>query len=292
MSIFRTEIWKTGVITAPIERIIEAGSIDPFPIHWLPLSGSFRSLSDPFGLWHKGDLYVLTTYYDYRTRKSVIKAFRLNGMFQVMEERIVLSEAWNLAYPTLIEEDGEIWMLPDPCGSGRLTLYRAIDFPWRWEAVPDFVFPSATINATPVKIDGQWWMFYTSADPATEALKLARSTHLAGPWGNIPVQRAKNDKNGSRMGGTPVVQDGAVVLPTRTGLNACGDCVRLISAPLPLSTTSSFDPGNELRAPTRCAPFAQGLHTLSAAGDVTFIDAKRIERNWLYRLIIGIKYKK
>ncbi|TCS33553.1 hypothetical protein EDC15_1062 [Acetobacter aceti NBRC 14818] len=289
MSIFRTDIWKTGAITAPIQRIIEAGSIDPFPIHWLPLNGSFRSLSDPFGLWHKGDLYVLAKYYDYRTRKSVIKAFRLNGMFQVMEERVVLSETWNLAYPTLIEDDGEIWMLPDPCGSNRLTLYRAVDFPWRWETVPEFSFPCPTINATPVKSDGVWWMFYTSPDSAPKTLKIAQSTHLCGPWENISMQTTEGDKSISRMGGSPVIQEGRIILPTRTDSNVYGDSVRLIDATLPLSTTSSFNPGTELRAPARCAPYTQGLHTLSAAGDVTFIDTKRIDRNWLHRLIIDAR---
>ncbi|MFT8804014.1 MAG: hypothetical protein ABF876_03120 [Acetobacter aceti] len=288
MNIFRTDIWKSGVITAPVEHIVAAGSIDPFPIHLLPAHGSFCSLSDPFGMWYKGDLYVVAQYYDYRTRKGVIKALRLNGMFQIMEERVVLSEPWLLSYPVLIEADGEIWMLPQACGSTKPALYRAIDFPWHWEPVPEFSFPWPAINATPANIDGQWWMFYTSPEPDSGALRIAHAKHFFGPWQNIVSQLGKG---GYLLAGSPLAQDGRVILPTRNCTNTCDDEIQFIKAALPLSPSSIFKPDVTLKTPARLAPFTQGLHTLSAAGGVTFIDIKHIATNWPRRLIVDIGYK-
>lgn len=289
MSIFKTDIWKTGVLPVPIERVIEAGSIDPFPIYWLPDQKPLCFLADPFGLRHQGDLYVLTEYYDYRTRKGVIKAFKLNMMFQVVQERVVLSEAWHLSYPFLIEADGEIWMLPEAHKSGRLTLYRARQFPWEWEPVPAFSFPWAAIDASPVCINDEWWMFYTPPYPAdrrTSTLKIARAPSLFGPWEDISVEPVRTNKGSSRMGGTPVLENGCIILPTQNCERTYGGSLQLMKTSLPLSASPKFDLGANLTAPTRLAPFTDGLHTLSAADNATLIDVKHVLRNSPRRMLV------
>ena len=49
----------------------------------------------------------------------------------------VLEEPHHLSYPQVFARDGEIWMLPEGSGSGKLTLYRASAFPDRWIAATD-----------------------------------------------------------------------------------------------------------------------------------------------------------
>ncbi|WP_439127045.1 glucosamine inositolphosphorylceramide transferase family protein, partial [Rosenbergiella collisarenosi] len=82
-------------------------------------------------------------------QRGYIEAFVLDQNFRVLEKRTVLKEDWHLSYPYVFEAEGEIWMLPEGYKSGRLTLYKAIEFPWRWQAEPRFSFPEAAIDATP-----------------------------------------------------------------------------------------------------------------------------------------------
>ena len=74
------------------------------------------------------------------------------------------------------------------------------------------------------------------------------------------------------------------------------DCTRTYGGgirPLRITrlTPTEFDaePGDLIDSPPSFAPFDDGLHTLSACGDVTLIDAKRIDRS-LRRLIVGAGY--
>ncbi|MDF7673212.1 hypothetical protein PT277_09750 [Acetobacteraceae bacterium ESL0709] len=292
MSIFHSDIWKIGIIEAPLTEILAAGSLSPFSVHWLPEAGPFRFLADPFGFWRNGTLYCFAEYYDYRTRKGNIKAFVLDDQFRVLEQRTVLSEPWHLSYPQIIEDNGTIYMLPESYKSGKLTLYRARNFPWEWEKVPEFTFPHAAIDATPLKIGGKWWMFYAPPSPAsarTGALMVAHSDTLFGPWHDLTPHSLHTGKGNSRMGGTAFCLKDQLFLPTQNCLKTYGGSIEFIHTTLPLHTESRFISDVSIVPLNSFHPFTAGVHTLSAAGNVTFLDAKYISRNFLYRSLIDLK---
>lgn len=294
MSIFHSDIWKIGVINAPLAEILAKGSLSSYPVSWLPEAGSFRFLADPFGFWHQGILYCFAEYYDYRTRKGIIKVFVLDDKFQVLEQREVLSESWHLSYPQVIEENDEIYMLPEGYKSGKLTLYRAKNFPWEWEIVPQFSFPIAAIDATLLKISGKWWMFYAPPAPSfarTGALMVAYSDTLLGPWKELAPGPLHTGKGNSRMGGTAFYLKDQLFLPTQNCLETYGGSLQFIRTTLPLTPESRFVNDIHLMPPDYYKPFIDGIHTLSSAGNVTFIDAKYISRNFLKRGLIDLKLK-
>lgn len=278
MDMFVTEIWRIGIVHAPIQQITAAGSLDNFPITWIEPDRSLCFLADPFGLWHNGYLYVFAEAYDYRTRCGDIVVFVLDSDFNVLEQRTVLKEPWHLSYPYVFEADGEIWMLPEGYKSGTLSLYRAVDFPWTWEKVPEFVFPCAAIDPSPVFAEGYWWIFYTPPAPKaarTSALMLARAPQLTGPWQNVSEQPIRVDKQGARMGGTPYIDNGNLILPVQDCSSSYGGALRLLEMPLDSFAAPQLARGAWLQAPASSAPYTAGLHTLSAVGNVTLIDTRR-----------------
>ncbi|NHN89578.1 glucosamine inositolphosphorylceramide transferase family protein [Acetobacter conturbans] len=294
MSIFKTDIWRTGIVNASMSQIRDTGSLEPFSIRWLPNPTSFCFMADPFGLWRDGRLHVFVETYDYRTRKGVIDVLILNEAFELHDQRTVLSEPWHLSYPFVFEAEGETWMLPEAYRSGRLTLYRAKSFPWEWEPVPAFHFPHAAIDATPVFTDGAWWMFYSPSEPQADriaALRLARADTLTGEWQDVGALPIRRGREGSRMGGTPLMEDGIVTLPMQDCTETYGGALQLLTTTLPLTSEPVFQTGPRLTPPTSAAPFTQGLHTLSAAGHVTLIDTKRILRNAPARLAVDLRHR-
>jgi hypothetical protein len=74
----------------------------------------------------------------------------------------------HLSYPFIIEHEGQIYMLPEAYESGRLTLYRAKEFPGGWEPVCDLLDQPA-IDASVTHHNGLWWMFYTLPGPNRHA---------------------------------------------------------------------------------------------------------------------------
>lgn len=291
MNRFITDLWRIGIIQAPIQQIATVGALDRFPIKWIDAPRSLSFLADPFGLWRDGKLYLFAEAYDYRTQCGNIVVFVLDAALNVIEQRTVLAEPWHLSYPFVFEAEGETWMLPEGYKSGKLALYRATDFPWKWEKVPAFSFPSAAIDATPLFAEGCWWMFYTPPKPRaarTSVLMLARADNLLGPWQNVTEQPVRQDKSGARMGGTPFLHQGNIVLPTQDCSQTYGGALRLLEIPPASLQMPQFSSGALLQAPASSAPFTDGLHTLSAVGDITLIDTKRILRGSPHRLMVEL----
>jgi len=291
MSLLQTEIWRVGVINAPIQEVAQAASLEHFPITWIEADKSLCFLADPFGLWREGKLYLFAEAYDYRTKRGYILAYVLDKDFRVLEKRAVLKEDWHLSYPYVFEAEGEIWMLPEGYKSGRLTLYKAVEFPWRWQAEPRFSFPEAAIDATPYFHDGRWWMFYTPPVPKaarTNTLKLATADHLFGPWDAVPIQTLREDIHGARMGGTPFTLDGKIILPTQDCSRTYGGALQLLSLSGSTLAHPSLSQVKRIIAPRRHAPFHDGLHTLAQAGPVTLVDTKRTIKGSPHRLAIEL----
>ena len=292
MGMFQTDLWQVGMIQSPIQQVAKAGTLDAFNIKWITADRSLCFLADPFGFWRDGYLYLFVEFYDYRTRRGDIAVYVLDARLNVIEQRTVLSEPWHLSYPVVFESEGEIWMLPEGYKSGKLTLYRAIDFPWQWEKVPEFSFPCAAIDASPFFAQGCWWMFYTPPAPRearTRSLMLAQADHLFGPWRNVSDQPIRQDKSGARMGGTPFIDDDSVVLPTQDCTRTYGGALRLLEMPLASLSKPQLSSGALLQAPPSAMPYTDGLHTLSAAGDFTLLDCKRVLWGSLHRIGVDLQ---
>ena len=245
---------------------------------WFPDEGPLRFLADPFGVWRDGRLYVFGEIYDYRDRVGALDVLIFDRDLAFIERKPVLREPWHLSYPFIVEDGGETWMLPEAHKSGALTLYRCVDWPDRWVAETEIVLDAVAIDATPVRFEGRWWLFYTPATSKAAKvsnLHVAHAERLTGPWTPHPLNPVRIDAASSRPGGTPQVIDGKLVLPMQDCTRTYGGAIR----PLTVTTLTpdAFEAvaGDAIGAPPSFGAYVEGLHTLSAAGPVTLLDAKR-----------------
>ena len=276
----RKDIWRPLIVEAPAETIIAAGSIADFAHHWLPPLGSFRFLADPFGIWRDDRLHVFVETYDYRVRIGSIEVLTYDRAFNLEARAPALAEPWHLSYPLVFEGEGETWMLPEAHRSGATTLYRAVDFPTRWEPAHRLALDHVAIDATPLWHDGRWWLFYTSASREADkmaALHIAFADRLAGPWTPHPLNPVRVDRASARPGGRALVIDGQVVLPVQDCSATYGGAIRALRFAMLTPNKIEAEAGAPIVAPPGFAPFVEGLHTLSEAGDVTLVDVKRTE---------------
>ncbi len=268
----RKDIWRIGAVRTSPNELLRSG-LQGREIAWLADTAPLSFLADPFGLWRNGRLYVFAEAYNYRDRHGTIDVLMFDAELRLLERRSVLKEPWHLSYPFIVEADGETYMLPEAFKSGGLTLYRAAEFPYRWEPVKKITLDQVPIDATPVFHNGLWWLFYTPAttrEAKVSALHVAFAKHLTGPWMPHPQNPVRFDASSSRPGGTPFVRDGALVIPMQDCRRTYGGAIR----PLTITTLTP----REFAAAAGdviTAPGADGFHTVSAAGDVTLIDVKR-----------------
>jgi hypothetical protein len=276
----RSDIWRIGIVGADIGRVAAAG-LERLSIAWTPETPPFTFLADPFGLSRGGRTYVFAEAYDYRTRRGLIDVMELDegGLGR---RRTVLAEPWHLSYPFVFEADDEVWMTPEAHRSGVLRLYRATAFPERWEPAACFVLDTPAIDPTPFQYGGLWWLAYSPSGPQAwkqGRLHLAWAERLTGPWTPHRGNPVRTDRSGSRPGGTPFLKDGRLVLPTQDCRTTYGAAVRLLE--IDVLTPERFEarPAALLAPPASAGAYRDGLHTLSACGDFTLVDAKRIDRS-------------
>lgn len=285
-----TDIWQAGILHAPIAKLLDGAALRQVPITWLPEQPSYCFLADPFGVARAGQLHVFVEYYDYRDKHGVIHYYTYDRTFTLVDQGCALRAAHHVSYPQIIEDDGEIYMLPEAYRSGKLTLYRAKQFPRTWEPVCDLLTLPA-IDASVIKHNEMWWMFYAlpgAGNRAMRELHVASATKLTGPWTPHPQNPVRTALDSARPGGQPFVSDGRVYLPTQDCTDTYGGAVTLLRLD-ELSTTDVKASAQRHIVPTTInTPVSDGLHTLSACGDVTLFDVKRIDRSSI-RILIDLQ---
>src|SRR4051812_4298387 len=221
-SLYSTEIWRPGILRAPIADVLAAPAA--IPIVWLPRPRDFCFLADPFGLWRDGHLHVFCESYDYRTKHGVIRFFTYDSALTLVREGEALHRDHHLSYPFLVEHAGEVYMLPEAHRAGKLTLYRARRFPDDWEPVAD-ILDLPAIDASMVFHRGRWWMFHALPGPDRRAMRelhVAVADDLRGPWAPHPANPVHTGLAASRPAGTPFRMGEALYLPTQDCREAYG----------------------------------------------------------------------
>jgi len=275
----RKDIWQCAIVDRACGELIERG-FDGAAVRWFPEEPDYTFLADPFGIRDAQSLHVFVERYDYRTRHGTIERLTFDDGFDLVERRPALGEAWHLSYPCVFEADGEVWMLPEAHRSGALTLYRAHGRFEDWRAECRIALDFLPVDASPLRHEGRWWLFYTSAQDKRSKiadLHVAWAESLCGPWTAHPGNPVRRDPASSRPGGTPVVLDGKIMLPVQDCTRTYGGAIRPLWIDRLDEIGFSASAGPPLGLPDGSPPKCEGMHTLSACGEVTLVDVKTIE---------------
>lgn len=274
------DIWRVGIVPEPIENCLGPRGFDKKRVVWLPPLDASQFIADPFGL-RNGDLFtVLVEFFDYRVKRGEIHYYSYDAAWQLKDHGVALKQEFHLSYPQLIRSGDDIFMLPEANQSGRLTLYKAIDFPTKWQPAA-LLLDEPAVDATVFHHQQRWWMFYALAGQEgrdQREMHVAFADALSGPWQKHAQNPVRVGRNSSRPGGSPFVRQGQLYLPVQ-------DCVTRYGGAINLLRIDRLGPGNfSASIVKRLSPegwldgYRDGFHTLSDGGDVTLIDVKHKQR--------------
>lgn len=268
---YRHAHWRVGFRFTDGPGVAETGALGT---GWsvLPDSGD-HFYADPFPFQWRDQTFLFVEDYPHTTGKAVISAVSFDAKGVPQTPQVMLEEPHHLSYPQLFERDGEIWMLPEGSGGGRLTLYRASPFPDRWiaEAV---LLEGEISDATLWEHDGLLWLFATDRDghgSTSDTMVVFFSPALSGPWRPHPMNPVMIDRRMARPGGAFVRKgDGGIVLPVQDGTRGYG-------GGLGLSELLQLDARTVRLSPARPVETSGGwpypkIHTLNRAGRLETID--------------------
>jgi hypothetical protein len=219
---YRYAHWRVGYRVSDGPFVSETGTLGN---GWSAIEDDgTRFFADPFAFTNGDRRFIFVEDYPHATGKAVISVCELVAG-RAAAPRPVLDAPHHLSYPQVFRRDGEIWMLPEGSGGATLTLYRALDFPDRWEKHAELISGREISDATLVEHAGRLWLFATDRDghgSTSDTLVVYAAERLEGPW----VAHRRNpiliDKAAARPGGAVIREANRLLLPLQDGTECYG----------------------------------------------------------------------
>ncbi len=236
-----------------------------------------RYWADPHPLPDSGGRLILVEEYPYATRRGRIALLRLDAAGCVVESRTVLELDCHLSYPSLIDVEGALYLVPESSERESLVAYRCTEFPWRWEPAATLLEGVRALDGTIVRHDDRWWLFATVQE---EAWLTPRDTlhvfyaddPLSGEWIPHPLNPVVCDAAGARPAGPFLSWQGRLYRPGQ-------DCGRRYGYGVRIHEVRTLTPtAYEEREVAFVAPPGDDFvatHTLAEADGTVVVDLLR-----------------
>ncbi|WP_424362174.1 glucosamine inositolphosphorylceramide transferase family protein [Methylocystis parvus] len=268
----RSPHWRIGWRYVDGPGVIESGSLSGPEWRVMPDQGGAFS-ADPFPIEWRGQTGVFYELLDYRTNIGEIFYQPFDASGPVGAPVCALKERWHLSYPFLIEEAGELYMVPEASNSGAITLYRCVAFPDKWEPVANLVEGVEAADATIFRHGGRYWMTSVVRDGYggySDTLAIHHAPSLFGPWEPHRKSPVIVDARLARPAGAVMSHNGALLRPVQ-------DCSRGYGKDLAIMRIDALDAENFEQSPvSHLSPGGRWpggrLHTLNRAGRLECID--------------------
>lgn len=240
-----------------------------------------RYWADPFPLERAGRHYIFFEEFMFATGKAHIVAVEVRPDGTRSEPVRVLERPYHLSYPLLIEDGGELYMLPESGANRTVEIYRCIRFPDEWRLEKVLLRGARFVDATIHRAGDTWWMFVNAGADGTELhdeLHLYYADSLLGEWRPHPANPVKSDVRRARPAGLLFERDGALYRPAQICAPLYGTGIS-INRVLRLSREEYVEREEERILPTHPAGLL-GLHTVNRAGDLSVVDAFLRRPRW------------
>lgn len=205
-----TSQWSLGILTGPsIDRLqTPSGIINPVlttrDIH--DRQSSF--IADPFLFRDGKTWYLFFEMFDVALNRGVIAYAQSSDGLRWSYQQVVLEEPFHLSYPYVFSHGGEIYMVPETKKAREVRVYRATDFPKRWEFCRTLIrgrFADASI----VFWQERWWMFVARG---AYSMAIFHSDQLLEGWRSHWRQLFYiRNKSCARPGGRVIVDNGQLI---------------------------------------------------------------------------------
>jgi hypothetical protein len=203
--------WTIGIYTGPSPFQLSAPANVKNPV----LTGAavtdlnVDTLAHPFMVVTKSRYYLFFTAKDLKTDKGGIGLAESKNGRDWKFRRTVIHESFVLSHPYVFQWKNDYYMIPEGHTEPSVRLYKAIDFPDKWEYQGDLLKDDHYISPTLVQFKDMWWLF--TVRPGNKTLRLFYAPDLKGPWTEHPLSPVvKDDLNTARPAGRPFVIDGVL----------------------------------------------------------------------------------
>lgn len=242
---------------------------------WHLVPPTDRFYADPFLLKKDNRNFVFFEDYRFLESKGLISCAEIGADGSFGEPEVVLDRGYHLSYPFVFEHEGETFMIPETRSVNRVELYRAIEFPHKWQFEGVMLDNITAVDATVHKAGDRLWLFCNIAPEGVstcDELHLFSGDSLLGPWKPHPRNPVVSDVRRARPAGRLFMHEGALIRPAQDCSVRYGYAIQLHR--VDALTESDYREEPFRRITPAWQPGSIGTHTLDQGEDFEVLDAK------------------
>ncbi|MFZ9848350.1 MAG: glucosamine inositolphosphorylceramide transferase family protein [Flavobacteriales bacterium] len=118
-----------------------------------------RFWADPFILQRNNKYYIFLEELYYSDKKGHISVMTMDEKGNYFMPEKVLVTNYHLSYPFLIEDNGELYMIPETKKNRTIEVYKCTQFPNIWELELVLFDNIDAVDSTILFKDGKYWLF-------------------------------------------------------------------------------------------------------------------------------------
>ncbi|MFX1392001.1 MAG: hypothetical protein ACFFAH_00365 [Promethearchaeota archaeon] len=263
----KKKVWNIGICFNPIESFLKK-DFKP-KIYWINHPPKNEFYADPFGIKLDDEYYIFFELFYRRLNLGRIAYIKIDKENNFSLPKKVLNLPYHLAYPYIFKYQNEIYCIPETRQIKQVNLFKAIEFPNKWEKVKTLLNHVILADNTLIKYNSRWWLF---SNPKSSTLNLYYSKNLFGDWKPHYNNPVKQDIASSRPGGTPFIHNNTLYRPSQ-------DCTRFYGGRIKINRIDVITPKRfketvvKTISPIKNSPYPDMIHTISSIDDITVIDS-------------------
>jgi hypothetical protein len=177
-----------------------------------------RFYADPALLETAGKTYLFFEDFDFSNDRAGISCAEVGNQGELGAAFAVLNKDYHLSYPFVFEHQGKIYMIPETRAHNTIELYRAIEFPGKWEFVKNLAENVRAVDSTVFPHEGKLWLFANMAEPGAstfDELHVFYADSLEGDLTAHPKNPVVSDVRRSRPAGALFFEGEKLIRPSQ-----------------------------------------------------------------------------
>jgi hypothetical protein len=262
--------WNIGFVEESSEDILCNKKITK-KIYWLHDNFKDGFFADPFILSVTDrTLEVLVEEYMYAERKGRISLLTVNkSNYTLISNKTVLDLQTHLSFPFIFRENNAIYVMPENCESGMLSIYE-YNFATKMIEFKKVLIKSPLIDPILMKHDGLYYLLCACKGKNENAdLYLYCSDSLMGDYCEVIHNPIKSDIENTRPGGGFFEHNGLLYRITQNCKNSYGGSVSLNKI-ISINKKKFAEETIAVIYPDK--KYQYGVHTLNSLNGITVID--------------------
>jgi len=235
-----------------------------------------RFWADPFILEKNNKYFIFIEELIYKENRGTLAVMEMNKEGEYTNPKTILKKEYHLSYPFLIEDNNELFMIPETKGNRTIDIYKCTDFPYEWKFEKNIFSDIQAVDSTIYKYNGKFWLFTNIKEndgaSAYDELFLFHSEDLLGDnWTPHPMNPIVSDVKCARPAGNIFELEGRTFRPSQNCAKHYGYGMQIRE----IVTLNEFE-YEEKQIQSIYPDWDKDLvstHTLNHSGGLTIIDA-------------------